>query len=330
MSNLRIVMACGVAALLALAGCGPTAFQVQVVPAGRELVETEVQRDPGLLVLDKIVLIDVDGMLSSRPRRGLLHAEDSAVSRFVEKLDRAAADGAVKAVVLRINSPGGTVSASDAMYHALRRFKQKTGKPVIACVLDLGCSGAYYLACGADGIVAQPSSVVGSIGTILQTFSVKGTMDKLGIEAVAIKSGKLKDMASPLKDLGDEERRVLQAIIDDFYGQFLAIVQQGRPDLPADRLRSLADGRVFAAEAARREGLIDRVGYLDDAIAWARDKAGIRAARTVMYHRRSSHVATAYDSAAALSGTGLVNIELPEWLHARQAEFLYLWQPALE
>jgi len=323
----RISMACGVVAALGVAGCGPAAFQVQWVPAGQELSETQVRRDPGLIVLDKIALIDVEGMLSARPRRGLLRAEDSTLSQFVEKLDRAAGDSAVKAVVLRIDSPGGTVAATDAMHAALLRFKQKTGKPVIACVLGLGCSGAYYLACGTDGIVAQPGAVVGSIGTILQTFSVKGTMDKLGIEAVAIKSGRLKDMGSPLKHLGGEERQVLQGIIDRFYEQFLAAVEQGRPGLEAERLRTLADGRVFAAEAALHEGLIDRVGYLDDAIAWARDKAGIRAARTVMYHRPSSYVGSMYDAAAAIGGTGLVHIELPDWLQARQAEFLYVWQP---
>jgi protease-4 len=318
--------------LAVLVGCGPTSFQVEVIPSSQRLGETEIGRDKGFFVSDKIAVIDVDGILINRRRQGWLSEGENPVSLFEEKLDKAAADRNVKAVVVRINSPGGTVAASDVMYHSLREFRRKTGKPAVACVLDLGCSGAYYLACGCDGIVAQPGSVVGSIGTIFQTFSVAGTMEKIGVKAVAIKSGELKDLASPLHDLRAEEREVLEGIIVQFYEQFLAVVEEGRGEIGQQELRGLADGRVFTGQEAMKEGLIDKVGYPVDGIEWAKEMAGVERARVVIYRRPRGYKPNVYGS--AMGGEGgvgaLINVELPDWLSSRGAQFLYLWQPAVE
>ncbi len=318
--------------LAVLAGCGPTSFQVEVIPSSQRLEETEIGRDKGLFVSDKIAVIDVDGLLINRRKQGWLSEGENPVSLFEEKLDKAAADRSVKAVVVRINSPGGTVAASDVMYHSLREFKRKTGKPAVACVLDLGCSGAYYLACGCDGIVGQRGSVVGSIGTIFQTFSVAGTMEKIGVKAVAIKSGELKDLASPLHDLRAEEREVLEGIIRQFYEQFLAVVEKGRQGMEEEELRGLADGRVFTGEEAMKEGLIDKIGYPADGIEWAKEMAGVERARVVIYRRPKGYKPNVYGS--AMGGDGgfgaLVNVELPDWLSSRGAQFLYLWQPGVE
>jgi protease-4 len=315
-----------------LAGCGQTAFHIELVPTDRQLEETRIQKDAGLFVFDKIAIIDVDGVLANRHTGGLLRSGENPVSLFIEKLDKAAADRSVKAVVLRLNSPGGTVAASDIMYHHLRRFREQTGKPVIACVLGIGCSGAYYIACGCDGIVAQPSSVVGNIGTIFQTFSVAGTMEKIGVQAVTIKSGELKDMASPLHDLNDEERKVLEGIIEHHSEQFFEVVRKGRKTIDEKKMAELSDGRVFTAEQALQQGLIDKVGYLDDGIEWAKEIAGVKKTQVVIYHRPSNYIPNAYSSATAnADGIGpLVNLELPDWLNAGGAQFLYLWQPAAE
>ena len=317
--------------MIALAGCGPAAFQVELVPAGQKLQETQVQRDKGLFVLDKIAIIDVDGVMINRQRQGLLRSGENPVSLFIEKLDRAADDRSVKAVVLRLDSPGGTVAASDIMYHSLRRFKQKTDKPVVACVLSMGCSGAYYLACGCDAIMAQPSSVTGNIGVVLQTVSFAGTMEKIGVKAVTIKSGELKDLASPLHDLSDDERRVLEGIIHDFSNQFFAVVREGRKNMSEQKLHEVADGRVFTAEQALQQGLIDKIGYLADGIEWAKQAAGVRKAKVVIYHRPQVYVPNEYGIAASsASGIGpLINVELPDWLTSSGAEFLYLWQPGI-
>lgn len=315
-----------------LAGCGPAAFQVQLVPSYQQLEETQLQRDKGLFVFDKIAVIDVDGMLTNKRRSGLMRQGDNPVSLFVEKLDKAAMDQDVKAVVLRVNSPGGTVAASDIMYHSLREFKRKTSKPVITCILDLGCSGAYYLACGSDGIMAQPSSITGSIGTIMQTFSVAGTLEKIGVKTVAIKSGQLKDLASPLHDLSAKEREVLQGIIGEFFQQFLKVVQKGRKEIKERQLRALADGRVFTSDVALQEKLIDRIGYPADAIEWAKKIAGVEKSSVVIYHRPAGFKPNVYGTtASANSGVGaLVNVEMPNWLNSNGVQFLYLWQPMVE
>ena len=318
--------------LAALSGCGHQAFHIELVPTNRSLTETLVQKDEGLFVSDKIAVIDMDGLMINRRKGGLLRTGENPVSLFLEKLDKAANDRGVKAVVLRLNSPGGTVAASDIMHHRLLEFKRSTAKPVVACVVGLGCSGAYYLACGSDGIMTQPSAVTGNIGTIFQTFSVAGTMEKIGVKAVAIKSGKLKDMASPLHDLNDDERQVLEGIVEDLYQQFLAVVGQGRPGLGEQKIRELADGRVFTAKQALNEGLIDRIGYLSDATEWAKEMAGLDKAKVVIYHRSSSYKPNAYGSAAAnMEGLGpLINIDLPDWLTSGESQFLYLWQPATD
>lgn len=315
-----------------LAGCGQTAFQIEMVSTSHQLQETRIQRDAGLFVSDKIAVIDVDGILANSRRGGWLRSGENPVSLFIEKLDKAAADKSVKAVILRLNSPGGTVAASDIMYYHLRRFRKQTGKPVIACVLGIGCSGGYYIACGCDGIIAQPSSVVGNIGTIFQTFSVAGTMDKIGVKAVTIKSGELKDLASPLHDLKDEERKVLEGIIEYHSRQFFEVVRNGREKIDEQKMAELSDGRVFTAEKALQQGLIDKVGYLDDGIKWAKEKAGIKKTQVVIYHRPSSYKPNAYSLATAeAAGIGpLVNLELPDWLNGGGAQFLYLWQPAVE
>ena len=315
-----------------LAGCGQTAFHIEMVPTNRQLVETRIQGDAGLFVFDKIAIIDVDGLLANRLQGGWMRSGENPVSLFVEKLDKAAADRSVKAVVLRLNSPGGTVAASDIMYHHLMEFRRQTGKPVIACVLGIGCSGAYYIACGCDGIMAQPSGVVGNIGTVFQTFSVAGTMEKIGVKAVTIKSGELKDMASPLHDLSDEEHKVLQGIIEQFSEQFFEVVRKGRQSIDEKKLAELTDGRVFTAQQALQQGLIDKVGYLDEGIKWAKEIAGVKKTSVVIYHRPSNYKPNAYGLAAAGSdGLGpLVNLELPDWLNAGGAQFLYLWQPAVD
>jgi len=315
------------AILMPLSGCGPTAFLVQPVPAKKFLKETLVHRDPGIFVYDKVAIVDMDGIIVNSSDTGLFGTGENPVSVYMEKLQKAARDKNVKAVVLRINSPGGTVAGSDLMYHELMEFRRHTKKPVVACIMDVGASGGYYLACGSDGIVAQPACVTGSIGTIMQTVSFAGTMKILGIRAEAIKSGDLKDMGSPLKDLRPEERKVLQELIMHFYGNFLDVVLKARTNLTRQRLEQLADGRVYTAKQAKEAGLIDRIGYLPDAIRWAKDLAGVKKTKVVMYHRPVGYKPNFYASAETLHDKpALINIDLPRWLRSEGPQFLYLWQ----
>jgi len=313
-------------AVLLAAGCGENVgFVVRPVPLEQKLVETEVARGRGLFP-PKVAVIDVDGLLLNRREKGLLTVGENPVSLFVEKLDKAAADPSVRAVVLRINSPGGGVTASDVMYRRLVRFRRQREVPVVAAFEDVGASGAYYLACGADAIVAHPTTVTGSIGVLVQTVSFAGTMDMLGIEAQAVTSGKHKDMASPLKPLTKDDLAILQGIVDEFYGRFVEVVAAGRPNLSAEQVRQLADGRVYTGEQAKANGLVDEVGDLLAAIALARKLAEAEDAKVVMYHRPWGSKANVHSAAPSMPGQiNLVNIDASSLAHVAGPQFLYLW-----
>lgn len=313
--------------LIGAAGCTPGSYLIRPVSGQQSLVERQLPGSDKSIFSPKIAVIDVDGVMANKRRGGFGSSGENPTSLFLEKLEKAKNDSKVKAIVLRINTPGGTVAASDSMYHALMEFKAKTKKPVVASMLDLAASGGYYLACGSDKIIAQPSTVTGSIGTILQTVSFKGAMDKLGIRAEAIKSGELKDLGSPLHDLKEKERQVLSGIIDQLYEQFLEVILAGRDNLTMATLRPLADGRVYTAEQALQAGLIDQIGYPQDAIASAKEMAGLQKIRVVIYQRPFDYKANVYatDFQAATS-PGLINIKLPQWLQAQEPQFLYLWQ----
>jgi len=311
-----------------LAGCGqPTGWVIKPVPVDERLKETVVAADKGWGVSDKVVLVDVDGPLTNRRRGGLFSVGDNPVSLFVEKLDKAEADPRVRAVVLRINSPGGGVTASDIMHRRLVRFRQKRKVPVVALFEDIGASGAYYLACAADLIVAHPTSVTGSIGVLVQTVSFAGTMKMIGVDAKAVTSGPMKDMASPFKPLDKKDLAVLQGIVDDFYARFLKVVDAGRPKLDMKKIRPLADGRVYTAQQALANGLIDGVGYMDDAIALAKKLGKAPRVKVVIYHRPLGYRANVYSEArpAAALQVNLLNVSADELAKLAQPRFLYLW-----
>src|SRR5439155_5155633 len=176
---------------------------------------------------------------------------ENPLSVFTQQLEAAEKDSAVKAVVLRVNSPGGTVTTSDAIYQMLLRFRTKTHKPVVASMQEVAASGAYYVSCAADRIMAQPTTVVGSIGVIFNTFSFSGTMDKIGASSVAIKSGPLKDMGSPFKPLSFEEKQVMQAMVDEYYARFVNVVTTNRSIRDPETVRLTTDGRVFSGTRAK-------------------------------------------------------------------------------
>ena len=321
----QIMVSVAVLALVA-AGCGENvAWVLKPVRLEEKLVETEIYRDKGLFVSDKIVVLDVDGLLFNQRQDTLFGGGENPVSLFIEKLDKATDDSNVKAVVVRINSPGGGVTASDIMYGKLRQFSDDKKVPVIAVLEDVGASGAYYVACGADRIIAHPTSVVGSIGVMVQTFSFSGTMEKLGIDAKAVTSGPRKDMASPLKPLDKEDLAILQNMVDEYYKRFLDVVARGRPGMKADAVKALADGRVFTGEQAKANGLVDDLGSVDDAIDLAKEKSGSKRVRVVMYHRPWGAKANAYAAAQMPVQFNLLNVTVPDLSALARPQFLYLW-----
>lgn len=235
---------------------------------------------------DKVLLIDISGTLTTSKDSGIF-SEPSLPARLKEELTKAEKDDHIKAIVLRINTPGGTVTSSDILYHELQEFKEKRKVPIISSIMDMGTSGGYYVAMASDYIFAHPSTITGSIGVIMLTLNGQGLLEKIGIQPTAIVSGPKKSMGSPFRAMNDEERAIFQDVIDRLYARFLTVVEKGRPKLAAAKIRQLADGRIYTADVAKTEGLIDEIGYLDDAIERAKKSAKLSEAQVVTYTRKS-------------------------------------------
>ena len=194
-------------------------------------------------------------------------------------------------------------------------------------MMDVAASGGYYVALGADTIIAHPTTVTGSIGVIMITVNAQGLLEKIGVSASAIKSGPRKDMGSPFRHLTDEERAIFQSVIDELQNRFVAKVAERR-NLPIAKARQIADGRIYTAEQAAQNGLIDQIGYVDDAIRAAKRAAGVGEAQVIVYHRPREYRATYYaraDASAPRLDTALTQFAL--LLGGTGPRFLYLWWP---
>lgn len=200
---------------------------------------------------------------------------DRGVEQWGKRIKTLADKSDIKAIVLDINSPGGSVGAVQELYSVINRVRQEKKKPVVAVVGDVAASGGYYLAVACDKVVAHPGSLLGSIGVIFGTMNVEQLMSKIGVKADPIKSGKHKDIGSPTRQMTKEERELLQALIDDAYGQFLQAVVSGR-SIPEEKARPLADGRIFTGQQALGLGLVDVLGDTHDAILLAGKLGGVQ------------------------------------------------------
>lgn len=274
---------------------------------------------------DKVALIEVDGLLVNFNRVGAYSLGENPVAAFQEKLTAAAADPAVKAVILRINSPGGGVAATELMGRSLADFRQQCRKPVVACLLDLGTGGGYYLASGCDQILAIPAAVIGGIGVKLNLYYLEIAMEQWNAFGTPIKSGDRIDMGTPTRKMTAEEKAMLTSMAREYHDNFKQIVMRNRPRLAAEA--SLFDGRVMTASKAAEAGLIDGVGFLPDALERARILAGIGSAQVVMYSRSTSPARTMYDVAPNKPVQGLnMPWSVPGLDRSRLPLFLYLWE----
>ncbi|HMO27362.1 MAG TPA: signal peptide peptidase SppA [Tepidisphaeraceae bacterium] len=307
--------------VLLLLGCAPPALLIRPVFDADRLEEITVDRGGGA----KIAVIPIDGMIANARGFNPLGPGENRLALFQQQLDRAARDSAVKAVVLRINSPGGTVTGSDAIYELVRRFREKSGKPVVASIQEVGASGAYYVALASDEIHAQPTSVVGSIGVIFNAVSIEGSLRMLGVRTEAIKSGQMKDMGSPFHNLTEDERGIMQAMVDEYFGRFESLVANHRK-LNGARLTAVTDGRVFSGAQGLEHGLIDQLGTLDDSIDRARSLASVPKARAVMYRRPYSPGGSVYANAGDVAPRA-TQINLIETDLLMPSGFYYVWRP---
>jgi protease-4 len=217
---------------------------------------------------DAVAVVRLDGAITSDPE-DYFTTLGITPSRVADLLEQAA-NPAIKAIVVRVNSPGGSVVASDEIYHMLHKFD----KPVVIWMGDMAASGGYYIACGGDYVFAHPDTLTGSIGVISQFLNVEELMDKIGVDAMVITSGPHKDLGSMFREMSEEERALWEEIIDETYDGFVELVAQAR-DLPLDDVRELADGSIYTGRQALALGLVDQVGTPDDAIDKAAELGGI-------------------------------------------------------
>jgi protease-4 len=278
----------------------------------------------------KVLVVEIGGVITYEDGAGLMDLREriNPVARVKEVLQRAARDPEVEALVLRIYSPGGTVSACDVLHHELEEFKEGSGVKVVASLSGVATSGAYYIATAADHIVAQPTTLTGSIGAIAIKLNVQGLLDKVGIEPETVKSGEMKDIWSPLRPATEKEHDIFEAIISEYEEKFLEVIRRGRPGFTERDATTVRDGRIVSGRQALGLHLVDRIGYLDDAVQWARDVTGLPHARVVRYYRPGSYVDNVYSRSEVQTWNWPGSIRRQALrLHGLTGQFMYLWLP---
>ena len=243
-----------------------------VIAGGALIVLNALLPDLDFSTQDRVALIRIEGVI--------LDAQAT-----ITELKQYSENPLVKAIVLRIDSPGGGVVPSQEIHDAVQRVKNKSNKAVIASMGTVAASGGYYIAAATDRIIANPGSLTGSIGVIMEMANFEGLMKKVGVEGVVIKSGRFKVVASPLLKMSDEERRLLQSVMDDVHQQFIQAVADGR-SLEVSDVEPLADGRIYTGRQAKEARLVDELGDLDDAIHIAADIAGMEGEPKVVEPRK--------------------------------------------
>ena len=266
--------------------------------------------------------------------RGPIFASESSKpwehgsEQIARRIESLAETSGVKSIVLDINTPGGSVGAVQEIYSRILRMKKEhPGLKFVALFGDVAASGGYYLASACDKIVAHPGSLTGSIGVIFEVTNMQGLFAKVGFKMDPIKSGIHKDIGSPARAMTPEERKIMQELIDDAYGQFLQAVSDGR-HMPVEQVRPLADGRIFSGNQALRNGLVDQLGDSHDALMLAAKLGGIPDAKPKVRRdgEKFSDLFEMLETRARLSfGLGPITIPLPDALSAQTHGMMYMW-----
>ena len=308
---------------------GCTAPSINLFPGPSPLEEFIIQgTEEG-----KVLVIPISGIISDSPEEEFFYTNPSMVQEVVSQLRLAEKDEEVRAVLLKINSPGGSVTASDLLYNEILAFKERTGVKIVVAMMDVAASGGYYVALPADFILAHPTTITGSIGVAFMRPKVTGLMEKIGIEMEVNKSGKNKDIGSPFREATKEEQKILQGLTDGLGERFLNLVAKHRK-LDKNALQDIATARVYLSDEALQHGLVDKVGYLDEAISKAANLAGLAEDAKVVVYRRTQYADdNLYNSATtqyANSELALINLNLPNSMASLNTGFYYLWLPAAD
>ena len=280
---------------------------------------------------EKILVLDLTGAIQSITQPGLLNREGDPVSAIYTRLRKASQDPLVRGVILKLDTPGGEGTASDIIYHEIKKFKEKTGIPVVALMMGVAASGGYYVAQACDTILAHPTTITGSIGVIAVMPNFNIIMSRLGIKVNVIKSGRMKDAGSPYREMTFEEKAHFQSLIDAMYKNFLNVIFENRKSkLSMEKIESLADGRVYIAREALELKLIDGIGYFDSALKRVLELAKIPGADVVAYSHYPRRTTSFYDSSVtSQEGLNLKIKALDRLIPGLKPGIYYLWLPAL-
>lgn len=275
--------------------------------------DSEFDSSPFRPVIDHLLVLELKGVIASGGDESAF-AKVGSAGWLKRQLRQAQKDDHVKGVLLRVNSPGGTVATSQELEKAVIAFKS-TGKPIVVSMIDVAASGGYYIAAPADKIVALPGTITGSIGVIINLYNLEGAERKLGIEPQVVKSGKFKDIASFNRPMTPEERELLQGIIMDSYDQFVSAVAQGR-HMDVEAVKKVADGRILSGRQAKEAGLVDELGGYDEAVATLQDlskqKFGHKDDLKVIDRRMPTILSVLLQSSSNIGETALIDRLMPE------------------
>lgn len=277
---------------------------------------------------DKIVMLPVNGIILSGTHTNIWGLRQEGMAETItQMLKQAKEDEDVKAVLLDIDSPGGSITACDIIHRELLEFK-KSGKKIVACMEDVAASGGYYIAAPADKIIAHPTTVTGSIGVIMQLANIEGLYEKIGFKSVTIKSAEKKDIGSASRPMTEEERMLLQGIIDEMHARFTEIVDEGRENLSIEEVKNLADGSIYTGNQAKLNGLVDEIGYIDDAIETVKKLANIEKAKVIRYERPFT-ISDLFRIASnrLIAANAAINIDIGGLLKDGTPRLMYLWSP---
>ena len=219
---------------------------------------------------DKIAIVEIKGVITQS-------------SGIIEEMNQYQEDDGVKAIILRIDSPGGGVGPSQEIHREILKIKSK--KKVITSMGSVAASGGYYIACASDLIIANPGTITGSIGVLMEFTNIEELFKKIGIKGVVLKSGEHKDMGSPLREMTPEEKKIVQGVIDNVHQQFVQAVAEGRK-MEREKVMQIADGRILTGEQAKQIGLVDQIGNLQDAIDIVAKMVGIEGKPNILYPKR--------------------------------------------
>ncbi len=276
----------------------------------------------------KILIIPVTGIISDANQSGFLFSRPSMLQEIVSMLRKAEKDNNIKAVILKVNSPGGSTTASDILYNEILRFKQKTGVKIVVSLMDVAASGGYYISLPADYIVAHPTSVTGSVGVIFMRPQISGLMEKIGLNVYVEKSGDKKDMGSLYREPTQKEEEIFSELIRKLGQRFLDLVAYHRK-LDQASLSKVASGRIYHSEEALKIGLVDKIGYLNDAFSLAKKITHLsQDSRIVVYRRIKYPDDNLYNTSTSQFSGGrlsLINMGLFEDIPRLHTGFYYLW-----